>query len=161
MRTITQPVSFACMCQACVHWLVHAYQYYGIVINISIDPSRWRWFPVFQQLSKQWWLWWWDSSQEALCAPLYASECTRMHLRTPSITKMSCGSMPPDPPRVNGCWAAMFSTSANDIAPPHFALNNQESHPYPNFHLFDDFEHNCICNNLLQTQCYFSKRFMF
>ena len=26
--------------------------------------------------------------------------------------------MPPDPPRVNNCRSAMFSTSANDIAPP-------------------------------------------
>ena len=33
MRTITLPVSFACMCQACVHLLVHAYQYYGLGID--------------------------------------------------------------------------------------------------------------------------------
>ena len=53
-----------------------------------------------------------------LCMPQNAQECTRMHLRTPKITKISWGSMTPDFPRVNDCRAAMFSTSANDIAPP-------------------------------------------
>ena len=43
------------------------------------------------------------------------SICLRMHLRTLNI---SWGSMPPDSPRVKDCRAAMFSTSANDIAPP-------------------------------------------
>ena len=46
-------------------------------------------------LSKQWWLWWWAvhrvSSQEDLCASLYASECPRMLLRTPKIAKISWG----------------------------------------------------------------------
>ena len=41
-----------------------------------------------------------------------------MCLRTPKIINISWGSMPPDPPRVNDCRVAMFSTSANDIAPP-------------------------------------------
>ena len=43
-RTITRPDSFACMRQACMHWYVHAYQYYGIVIDkrsiVVIEPSR-------------------------------------------------------------------------------------------------------------------------
>ena len=47
-----------------------------------------------------------------------SSVCLRMHLRTPKITKTSWGSVPPDPPRVNNCKAVMFSTSANEIAPP-------------------------------------------
>ena len=45
---------------------------------------------------------------------LHASECTRMHLRTP---KISWGTMPPDPTRLNDCRAAMFSTSANTPLP--------------------------------------------
>ena len=38
----------------------------------------------------------------------------RMHQNAPQNT---WGSMPPNPPRVNGCRVAMFCTSANDIAP--------------------------------------------
>ena len=54
---------------------------------------------------------------EALCASLYASECTRMCLRAHKIAKISWGSIPPDPPRVRNCSTAMFSTSANSFAP--------------------------------------------
>ena len=46
------------------------------------------------------------------------SVCLRVHLNAPKINKISWGSMPPDPPTVNDCRAAMFSTSANEIAPP-------------------------------------------
>ena len=54
-----------------------------------------------------------------LCMPQIAPECTRMHLRTPKITKISWGSVPPDPPyRVNDCRVVMFSTSANENVPP-------------------------------------------
>ena len=41
-----------------------------------------------------------------------------MRLKTPKITKISWGSIPPDPPTVKDCMAAMFSTSANNFAPP-------------------------------------------
>ena len=40
-----------------------------------------------------------------------------MPQNAPQNTKFSWGSMPPDPPTVNDCKAAMFSTSANDMAP--------------------------------------------
>ena len=46
------------------------------------------------------------------------SVCLRMRLRTPKIIKIFWGSIPPDPPTVNNCRVAMFSTSANDTAPP-------------------------------------------
>ena len=46
------------------------------------------------------------------------SVCLRMHLRTPKITKISWGSMPPDSPKVNNWRVTMFFTSAKDIAPP-------------------------------------------
>ena len=59
------------------------------------------------------------SSQEALCASLhvYASECTRMHLRKPKKFPGRASLQTPDPPTMNDCRTAMFSTSANDIAP--------------------------------------------
>ena len=40
-----------------------------------------------------------------------------MCLRTPKLTKISWGSLPPDPPTMKDCRAAMFSTSAYDINP--------------------------------------------
>ena len=40
-----------------------------------------------------------------------------MTIRTPKITKISWGSMPPDLPILNGCRAVVFSTSGNDIVP--------------------------------------------
>ena len=43
--------------------------------------------------------------------PLYASECTRMCLRTPIITQNFLGV---HAPRLKDCMAAMFSTSANN-----------------------------------------------
>ena len=49
---------------------------------------------------------------------MYASECTRMRLTTPKIIKISWGSMPPDPPGVNNCRAAMFSIVQVMTLPP-------------------------------------------
>ena len=61
-------------------------------------------------------------------ASLYASECTRMRLRTP---KISWRSMPSDPPRVNSCRVAMFSTTANEPHPhPHPPLPQMEKVMY-------------------------------
>ena len=86
---------------------------------LSIGPSRWRWFPVpCSSSASNDDLWWWASSQEALCASLYATGCTRTYLITPKITKISWGTMPPDPLRLKSCRAAMFSTSANNFAHP-------------------------------------------
>ena len=49
-----------------------------------------------------------------LCMPQNAPECTSEHLKLPKFPGEAC----PQTPRVNDCRAAMFSTSANDIAPP-------------------------------------------
>ena len=56
-----------------------------------------------------------DSSQEALHAFLHTSEYTRMYLRTP---KFPGGACPQTLLEWTACRAAMFSASANDIAPP-------------------------------------------
>ena len=42
-----------------------------------------------------------------LCMPQNVPECASEHLKVP---KLSWGTMPPDPPKVNNCRAAMFST---------------------------------------------------
>ena len=46
------------------------------------------------------------------CMPQNVPECASEHLKVP---KLSWGTMHP---KVNNCKAAVFSTSANDIAPP-------------------------------------------
>ena len=46
--------------------------------------------------------------------PQNAPECTSEHLKSPKFS----GEHAPRPPRVNSRRVAMFSTSANDIAPP-------------------------------------------
>ena len=53
-------------------------------------------------------------SRSSVCFSL----CLRMHLRTSKIPKISWGNHTPRPPTLNSCRVAMFSTSANDIAPP-------------------------------------------
>ena len=45
------------------------------------------------------------------CMPQNAPECASEHLNF-------LGEHAPRPPKVNDCRVAMFSTSANDIAPP-------------------------------------------
>ena len=78
MRTITRPVSFVCMCQACTHWLVHAYQYYGISIDNSIDPSRYgNGFCSSSSASNDDY----ETLLKKLCMPQNAPEWTSEHLK--------------------------------------------------------------------------------
>ena len=51
-----------------------------------------------------------------LCMSQIAPECARMCLRTLKMTTISWGSMSPDPPTVNDCRAAMFSTQLMTLA---------------------------------------------
>ena len=55
-----------------------------------------------------------------LCMPQNTPECTGLS-RTPKNSKISWGSMPPDPPTAKDCRAAMFSTSA---MPPQMKIVN-------------------------------------
>ena len=84
----------------------------------SIEPSQWRFssVPVAQQSND-------DYDDETLlkklcallCVLQNASKCTLEHIKS---QKFLGGACPQTPPTVNGCRGAMFSTSANDIAPP-------------------------------------------
>ena len=51
-----------------------------------------------------------------LCMPQNVSECSSEHLK---LLKFPGGACPQTPPTMNSCRVPMFSTSANDIAPPH------------------------------------------
>ena len=57
-----------------------------------------------------------DFHDEPLLKKLCVLLC--MPQNAPQNTTISWGSMPPDPPRVNNCREAMFTTSPNDIAAP-------------------------------------------
>ena len=91
-------------------------------------------------------LWGWPVKKLCvlLCMPQNAPECARMRLRTPKIIKISWGSMPLDPPRMNNCGAAMFTTSPNDIptTPP-----DRKSYVQPCMHSFT-----CLLSGYLYNQ---------
>ena len=95
---------------------MHAYQYYGIGIldNRPIDGDGFQCSSSSasnddyddEPLLKKLWV--------LLCMPWNAPECASEHLKLPKFPE---GVSPQDPSRVDNCRAAMFSTSANDIAP--------------------------------------------
>ena len=57
-------------------------------------------------------------SQEALCFSLYASQCTRMHLRIPKITKISWGSTPQIPLEWRTPWQPCSLLKLITLPPP-------------------------------------------
>ena len=93
LKSITRPVSFACMRWACMHWFVHAHQYYGIGIDSRSEPSQWRFssVPVAQQSND-------DYDDETLlkklcallCVLQNASECTLEHIKSQKFLGGAC-----------------------------------------------------------------------
>ena len=69
-----------------MRWFVHVYQYYMVQTKIIETLADGDGFPYFSSSASN------DDYAMmmilfsiALCASLYASECTRVHLRTPKI----------------------------------------------------------------------------
>ena len=60
------------------------------------DSSQWRWFPVFQYIAQQALIMSNDYYDDPLLKKLFVLLC--MPQNAPQNTKISWGSMPPDPP---------------------------------------------------------------